>query len=64
MNWSTQEQAASALGVGEVTIWRAINGKRPAGERFIAALLTAAAVHDRTFDDLFEVTTTGCAEAA
>lgn len=64
MGWTTQAQAAAALGVAEITIWRTVNGKRPAGGPFIAALLDAAAPKKRKFHDFFEVTRTPSKAAA
>lgn len=51
--WTTNAQAAAAVGVTEPTIGRVLTGKRAPGEQFIAGLL--AALPELDFSDLFEV---------
>ncbi|MCL2089892.1 MAG: helix-turn-helix domain-containing protein [Micrococcales bacterium] len=59
-SWSTSavrecgdmQGLADRLGVDRSTVWQKLEGRRPPGAKFIAAVLTRFAVR---FDDAFEV---------
>lgn len=54
--WTSDEQAAKALGVNPATLSRVLRGRTAPGERFIAAALSTFA-GTLEFNDLFEVIT-------
>ncbi len=52
--WTSDDQAAQALGVNPATLSRVLHGRTAPGERFMAQVLDAFA-DTLTFYDLFEV---------
>lgn len=59
--WTTDEAAASAIGVNPATVSRVRRGLTAPGERFIAGVL--AAIPEVDFGDLFEIDDDQPAEA-
>jgi transcriptional regulator with XRE-family HTH domain len=53
--WTSDDQAAKALGVNPATLSRVLHGRTAPGERFIAQVYDTFRPAGFTFEDLFEV---------